>query len=149
MDRLSNALNQRIYLVKIEYVSGCSQLIFHVLGTKNYIYKVVYSTSMYPKCSCPDSIYRKVTCKHIFFIQEKVLNKSVKSKSNNLEDMYNNIIKLLPHLKVYSKSIDVEYTKYLNVSEKIENVQSRNDECCICFEGFDVSSGVLVNMWRM
>ena len=66
MSRLDRALSQRILLVKLDVEDR--QMTFHVLGSSQRVYKVVYRLRESPTCGCPDNRLRKVPCEHILFV---------------------------------------------------------------------------------
>lgn len=137
--RKERGLTQRIYLVKLDIEDKC--LTFHVLGTSRHVYKVVCAESLAPKCSCPDHRMRKGTCKHIFFVCEKVLQIAPDewSKTNQIDKIVENVVNRLPNLQVfaddyYTKKYHEHITgeKIVSVSEEPTDFFIRNDECSVC-----------------
>lgn len=143
--RKQNGLTQRIYLVKMELTKGPAQeLVFHVLGTSSTVYKIKYSTKVpFPKCSCPDSTFRKQTCKHIHFLSNKVLFNYYNKKFtiDELKALYQDTLKRLPHLDhIYDKDIEQQYNQVLDESagilHEIDKPRNADEDCCICMEPF-------------
>ena len=137
-ERKKSGLTQKMFLVKMEYIDKSDELLFHVLGNSSHVYKIKYNTKFYyPKCSCPDSTFRKVTCKHIHFLSNKVLGKYYNTKftPESLFEFYNKTKQKLPHLSFYSKDIENQYNQVLDESNDILD-KPRNKDCCICIEDF-------------
>lgn len=155
MNRRERGLSENIYLVKLEFVSDV--LIFHILGSSKHVYQVSLKINASPQCTCPDHKIRKRTCKHMYFVLERVLMKSVE-QWDLVDDIQ--LIKLqvedrLPHLSnenITSEEYTRKYENQLNViksgkvSDSIkqdeEDVNShardalrtdmRNEDCCVC-----------------
>jgi hypothetical protein len=140
--RKKNGLVQKMFLVKMEY--NKNELFFHILGTSSHVYKIKYNTfQSIPKCSCPDSTFRKVVCKHVHFLSNKVLGeyKDIRFTIDSLHEFYTQTLEKLPHLNgLYSKDIEKEYNKVIKASQDVlgkkipSEKEPRNTECCICLE---------------
>ncbi len=156
--RKRNALTQSIFLVRLE--TDATKLTFHILGTSKRVYKVVFEKDREPKCGCPDQCVRKVMCKHIHFVCEKILK--IKPEFwHTIEDIASVVAAVnsrLPHLghshviadeadqEKYNQKLEESRQKYkrdmkdkkaeefvskfLQVPE--EKFYVRNEECCIC-----------------
>ena len=151
--RKESALTQRIFLVGFENEEGTTtrNLIFHVLGSSNHIYKVFFPEKDKPSCSCPDHVTRKVYCKHIYFISLKVLlidPDEWLSRPEKCLDKVSSVVKnSLPFSNVtadksvtdmyqplYMKNGKGDVTNEVNHGEerKQESIYIRNEDCCVC-----------------
>lgn len=140
--RRERGLTENIFLVKFD--TSEVSLVFHVLGSSHRVYKVSLVESHEPKCSCPDYCTRKRTCKHIYFVCEKVLQISPTDWNlvTDISQISTNVITRLPNLHVIADDYYTkQYNDYLNGKEEertkkekgIENFcEVRNDECCVC-----------------
>ncbi|OLP84409.1 hypothetical protein AK812_SmicGene34728 [Symbiodinium microadriaticum] len=70
-DRIDRALEQRLYLLKLERHRAGAGGLFHVLGSTGNVYTVNVGTK--PSCDCPDFLKGRGPCKHILFIWLRVL----------------------------------------------------------------------------
>mmetsp|Transcript_104727 Transcript_104727/g.249363 ORF Transcript_104727/g.249363 Transcript_104727/m.249363 type:complete len:316 (-) Transcript_104727:49-996(-) len=70
-DRIDRALEQRLYLLKLERHRAGAGGLFHVLGSTGNVYTVNIGTK--PSCDCPDFLKGRGPCKHILFIWLRVL----------------------------------------------------------------------------
>jgi hypothetical protein len=133
--RRHSGLTQRIHLIQID--DFCTDVKFHVLGTTNRVYNVQFNTVVF-KCSCPDYVFRKMNCKHIYFIMERVI-KNINFDS--ISDLYAKLLLCLPHLDqnfVAGEDLQEEYHKVIDQgyqrSDKKVKLVHRNNDCCICLE---------------
>tara|TARA_B100000902_G_scaffold399814_1_gene472722 strand:- start:4541 stop:5230 length:690 start_codon:yes stop_codon:yes gene_type:complete len=69
-NRILRCLDEKIIL--IFYCSQKSGYIFYVLGTSNFIYKIIVN-KRYQSCNCEDYMKHKTLCKHICFVLFKIL----------------------------------------------------------------------------
>src|SRR6478609_10394078 len=127
--RRERGLTQSIYLVKLDITDA--KLVFHVLGTSQRVYKVTCAKELSPKCTCPDHCTRKSTCKHIYFVCERVMNLTP-SKWSEVEDistMADIVLQRLPHLHVsagdyyvkkYEELLKNQKAPFVKKSEKHE-----------------------------
>jgi hypothetical protein len=112
---------------------------FDVLGASKTVYHVVYPARGELRCSCPDHVIHGNTCKHIYFIMERVL--SAKERASSWEDTRNYISSRLAHLSdagnadVLADPGDVK--RYHDIIAGDRDVSShRNLECGICLTDF-------------
>ena len=128
--RKINASRQRIFLVKMEYTT--KEIVFHVLGTTNHLYKVKYNLHKW-NCSCPDAVFRKhITCKHTYFMQNIILKESL-SDLTTLSDLCTCLLLKFPHLD----NIDI-----VDDEKQVQDISQRNQECCICIEELESNVSV-------
>jgi hypothetical protein len=144
-DRRENALSQLMYLVKMEKTQN--DLTFNVLGTSSTIYKVKMTIGKVPKCSCPDSVFRKVVCKHMYFVCIKVLLKDETFQleyKDSIKETFDIVTLRLPHLGnlVLDPKLGKEFT--ILESQSKELTELKNDECCICLESLLDTPGELL-----
>lgn len=94
------AQQEKLYLI---YFDDCIQddqkTIFHIVGSKGLVYKVSFEDPKYTtfcwKCDCPQFMYRRTKCKHIFFIELTVLQMG--EHNNTL--IWNKMMSMLYELK--------------------------------------------------
>ena len=146
--RRERGLTENIYLVKLDISE--TFLVFHALGTSHHVYKVTCPKGKVPHCTCPDHKIRKRTCKHMYFVCEKVIqvNPIDWEIIEDLNEIANKVVNRLPNLHVIA---DDYYTKMYNAylrsgktegediadDENDDDVQIRNDECCVCLDDID------------
>ena len=70
ISRILRCLDENIVLVF--YCMHRCGYIFYILGTSNFIYKIVINKK-YQSCNCEDFIKNKILCKHICFVLFKLL----------------------------------------------------------------------------
>lgn len=120
--RRNSGLTQRIYLVKLRIDEEEDSYIFDVLGTSSKLYEVTISETK-TVCTCPDHVYRKIFCKHMYFLTERVISLEVMQlRLTNIAQFKEQLLQKLGHLQ--GNEIGSE---------------TRNDTCVICFEDFIVS----------
>lgn len=167
--RKIKALTQPLYLVRLDY--DPSQLTFHIIGSQRRVYQIVFPKADVPDCTCPDQVQRKACCKHIHFVACKILHMdpplwrllASDSQGHDLEKVYNDILRELPHLHVaapedlnrrYEAFCSIENGTALDKSKGAtndndkDNENARNTDCCICLYSFDESGGALFTCSR-
>ena len=142
--RRERGLTQNIYLVKLDV--NPESLVFHILGTSHHVYKVVCEKKKDPKCTCPDFTIRKHTCKHIYFVCEKVIQIPPFDWSiiENVPKVGHEVLSRLPNLHVVA---DDYYTKKYNTylqgkGDDLDDTKTltiRNTECCVCLCDIDIA----------
>lgn len=108
-----------------------TNILFHVLGTSSKVYKVIFQDDKTISCSCADFTYRKKTCKHCFFIMDKIIiNTNVPLK------MIIRNISLTSRMNI-DESLKHHYEDLLQ--QLPDRSSARNTDCCVCLELLDVS----------
>jgi predicted nucleic acid-binding Zn finger protein len=125
--RIERALNQKLCLINQEKRND--EIEYSIMGTTGNIYSIIINKRDIWKCSCPDYLNRKRDCKHILFLQMKVLNSSKWNEISkyNLSDLW------------IEKDLKQKYeTKKRKLCTKEEEINKKdlrkNDNCGICFE---------------
>jgi len=131
-DRISRALNERIYLLKAEHLPD--KWNFGVKGQSNKVYKVDITINSPCKCNCMDFILRKKICKHLIFITERIAK--ISSITHSLID--NNHLSELDFQRL-SKTLEEKLLDKRKVQEEKEPDTTRklsesDEDCFICFE---------------
>lgn len=119
MGRRTRAQTQRILLVKVE--SDDEKIEYSILGTTGTIYTVKQcpKARRYFDCSCPDSKMRRVDCKHIYFVQDRVLKGDL------------NFVKAKERLE----KVDIEAALWSTAEPAIvEQREWIGQDCAICIE---------------
>jgi hypothetical protein len=152
-DRRRRGLTQRIYLVKLDTFN--TKLVFHVLGASRHVYQISCAKNRVPKCSCPDSTVKRNTCKHIFFVCEKVMGIPPYEWMHvqNITEMTNQVLWSLPHLgvmvdesrsrrydEILQKRTGKENSSKSNESSNSAQLVIRNEECCVCLSPIEATS---------
>ena len=70
-ERVERALSQRLFLVDLQDVDVNGFWRFMVLGSTELVYKLTFRRLW--SCSCPDFSRRRLPCKHIYFVLNRVL----------------------------------------------------------------------------
>lgn len=135
MFRRWNAHNHRLYLLatqkKHDYIE------FSVMGTSGNVYEILlYPYGAIKKCTCPDHVHRKKFCKHMFFVQDRVLNEVEAPKRWNvalkrIEDSERTANFYAPGNLISA------YNKIVNSDHEQTEVKQRefiDQECVICLE---------------
>lgn len=69
--RKKRAQEQHFFLLRSEYKR--SQWLLTILGFRNIPYVITISRRGI-SCECPDCTYRRIVCKHIYFVVLKIAN---------------------------------------------------------------------------
>jgi hypothetical protein len=147
--RRERGLTQNIFLVKLDVEAN--SLIFHVLGTSRHVYKVTCAKARELKCSCPDHSIRKRTCKHMYFVCEKVLQIPPFDWPiiDDVAKIGKSVVSRLPNLHVFADDSDTKWYNEIISGEKqssgkpeekqvdTNKTSIRNDECCVCLCDID------------
>ena len=70
--RLERGLHERIFFLRASKMRTFQGLKYEVKGTRSTIYYVRVSTEEGATCTCRDYEYRRVRCKHIYFILKRI-----------------------------------------------------------------------------
>lgn len=143
------ALTERLFLVDIKEKSKDElEREFDVMGSTGNVYKVVIKKNS--TCKCPDFLFRKNTCKHLYFVYLKVL----KAKGDfpkiftkpqleklffNLENITNNLYANEQFREAYINKIknEAKTSSENNLGFKEQKV---DDSCPICMDDFEPQS---------
>jgi hypothetical protein len=143
--RRERGMTQPIFMMDFHVEEDCVK--FDVLGTSKVVYEVVYPSHGKVKCSCPDHVIHCNTCKHIFFITEKLLRVPTDQDWTATRDR---IAKRLSHLgngnggeaDVLADRRDVERYQEILAADA-QAPAHRNPECGICLTDFADEKGLL------
>ena len=143
---MHKALTERLFLVDIKEKSKVElEREFDVMGSTGNVYKVVIKNNS--TCKCPDFLFRKNICKHLYFVYLKVL----KGKGNfpkvlkkprleklffDLENITNNLYANEQFREAYINKIKNEATGTSDNNLGIK-VQKVDDSCPICMDDFE------------
>jgi len=124
------------------YVLGCNMgaesAMFDVLGTSKTVYHVTYSPTEAPRCSCPDHIVRGNTCKHIYFLVDRVLGGN--PSRSDWGAARKKITERLAHLQqdrnVFADEGSLNRYHELLAKNPQNAPGCRNDECAVCLTDF-------------
>uniref|UniRef100_A0A6A7G4F2 Mitogen-activated protein kinase kinase kinase 1 n=1 Tax=Hirondellea gigas TaxID=1518452 RepID=A0A6A7G4F2_9CRUS len=148
-ERISRALNQRLYLIRQESVNPL-QRTYAVLGSTGNMYTIQIGKLV--SCSCPDFGKGNV-CKHCLFIFLKVLKVPKQSDvicqkallSSELVEMFANAPSQNQGDELASKKVRKAYDKALGIESDQDEEDNEEDEkgvvqkpiegdCAICFD---------------
>jgi len=140
------ALTERLFLVDIKENSKIElEREFHVMGSTGNVYTVIIKNNS--KCGCPDFVFRKNICKHLYFVYLKVLkskgdfpknlnNQQLEKLFYNLENITNNLYAIEEFRQAYINKIKNEAKSDNN--NNLGFKEQRIDESCpICMEDFE------------
>jgi len=123
--RRVNGSSQKIYLLTANVIDE-KHSVFTVEGTTGNIYTINCSKRL--ECDCPDHKIRRVACKHMYFIIDRVL----KLKIDKLN------YKLVPNLNELINQIHIN--KEHNDDDNDNVINERNDDCCIiCYDPLETT----------
>lgn len=140
------ALSERLFLVDIKEKKGDElEREFDVMGSTGNVYKVVIKKNS--TCKCPDFLFRKNICKHLYFVYLKVLKakgdfpKVLKKPQLeklffNLENVTNNLYANEQFREAYINKIKNEAKTSNNNNLGIKE-QKVDDSCPICMDDFE------------
>ena len=141
-DRISRALNERIYLLKAEQgVGDTTQDIwnFEVKGQSNKVYKVKIVRGGASACTCMDYVLRRKLCKHLIFITERVarltnVTHRMLGNNNLSDDDFQSLNESLKKRLVRDNSGE-DCTNLAGSTEDPSSKMDRTtDDCSICFD---------------
>jgi len=137
--RKNNALKDKLYYIDSEIKIDAKKKVkryFSILGTTSNIYKVCLQVDKIG-CNCPDAIFRKMRCKHIYF----VLIKMLKFDDINKESFTAEEFELLLNKKDITNGVTAPadiMLKYKNLKDGtvsvVEIEPKLQDNCCICMD---------------
>lgn len=145
--RRERAMTQPIYV--LDCTIGSDTATFDVLGTSKTVYHVTYSIVETSRCSCPDHVVRGNTCKHIYFILDRVLGGA--QGIANWAAAKDKIAERLAHLQgdgsVFADEHSLMRYHEILAKERAEGdsddaepqPRCRNDECAVCLTDFDTT----------
>jgi len=145
-DRRERAVTQRLYLLE-ENLKSDNLMIYTVMGSTGNVYEIqlnfTYDEEEW-ECNCPDFARRQQKCKHIYFIQYKVLpgfNGSATWAERAMGRYKKPCSVIAPEmvLKEFSKitgSVESEENTPTTVEEIFGNKQRPylGESCAICFD---------------
>jgi hypothetical protein len=124
--RRNSGLTQRIYLVKLRIEGDCHT--FDVLGTSSKVYEVTLTPKTIT-CTCPDHVYRKSFCKHMYFLSERVFSlELMQLRFSNMALFKKRMLQKLNHLHSENDKVQDDVPSF-----------HRNETCVVCFDDFIVS----------
>jgi hypothetical protein len=116
--RQQKGLTQRMFLSHI-HVHDRNNVECHILSSSAKTYKVImydYRTNFKISCSCPDFVYKRTVCKHMYWLGTKKIGTALPNEwSPEMIDTF----------------VSKTYFPYLTTSF------GRNEECPICLEQLD------------
>src|SRR3972149_177621 len=154
-ERKQKGMFQEMYLLLDESLNDGKELLFHVIGSVGNIYKVtIKDNEWYYSCECPDHKFRKKKCKHVYFIEERVLKYntglSIYQKAFN---RYQNKKKFIQEDSVWIPDINIQ-KKYLDYiihdlkkgtrKRKRPNRYGNNEICGICMDKIEIDDDLVI-----
>jgi len=147
INRINRALNQKLYLVKIDHKDATEAdipyLKFHIMGTLKNVYDVICNDNEL-SCNCHDALNNNHYCKHIYFIFYRIMNHCT---CINMEHI--STISLFDRFvdKVFTAKISKEFIAPKNLRDMfdllssvetntVEQREILGNSCPICFEDF-------------
>jgi hypothetical protein len=152
--RKKRALTEQIRCVKLDI--ELNKILFHILGSRNVVYEVLFSHLKKPECSCPDCKIHGYICKHIYFVCCKIFNiepSEWNSKVPNrsvLQALAEVVSKRMHHLSGVLASADKikQYNDALDGKDLSDSsgepVRFRNEECIVCLCDMKMSGKPMV-----
>ena len=129
-DRKNRGLNQRILLINHEKNEASYN--FEVLGTRGVSYQLNLDSERY-SCNCPDYKFHHKTCKHLYFLFNKILK-------------FDDPEKWISLISIDGKNkLDTIETRLLSSTNKLlsfKDISIRNTECGICLCDFEVNEKI-------
>ena len=146
-NRINKALNQKMFLVKIEQLDVMETEIpyikFHILGTLGYVYEVFCDdTKIF--CNCQDAEKHKHFCKHVYFVFYRVMDYRLSINLSNLPmtAVFDSFIEKIFLSRINKKLVASKkqrdlYEKLINQTiEYVDRKEIIGESCPICFEDF-------------
>ena len=135
--RIERSLNERIIMLQENIKPNLLSADYKISGSSNKCYNVHVGTPTEQKsvvgatCSCPDYCFRKLTCKHIYFVLQNILTISV----INTDLFTCSLVFLKDKLKKRNEKIG--NVNVSNVFEEKHSLRKPIGDCPICLEIMD------------